>query len=222
MRIDKKIAHRFRGFLPVVIDVETAGFNCKTDALLELAAIEVDYDEHNRLVPTRTHHYHIEPFQGANLEPSALSFLGLDPTHPFRFAVPEKQALDELFNAISASVKAHHCRRAILVGHNAFFDLTFIQAASDRCDLKNNPFHRFTTLDTASLSALVYGQTVLARALKAAHIPFDVNQAHSALYDTQSTAQLFCHIVNLWDDQNPAGIINYQHARTDSSQPQQD
>ncbi|HLF67183.1 MAG TPA: ribonuclease T [Gammaproteobacteria bacterium] len=196
----KKIAHRFRGFLPVVIDVETAGFNCQTDALLELAAIEVDYDENNRLVPVKTHHYHIEPFPGANLEASALNFLGVDPTHPFRFAVSEREALSDLFTHINAAIKTHHCQRAILVGHNAFFDLTFLQAATLRCGIKDSPFHRFTTLDTASLGALVYGQTVLARALKAAHIPFDQEQAHSALYDTESTAQLFCTIVNKWDE----------------------
>ncbi len=199
----RKIAHRFRGFLPVVIDVETAGFNCQTDALLELAAIEVDYDENNRLVTTNTHHYHIEPFPGANLEPSALSFLGVDPGHPFRFAVAEKDALGDLFDHINIAIKTHHCQRAILVGHNAFFDLTFLQAATERCGLKNSPFHRFTTLDTASLGALIYGQTVLARALKAAHIPFDSKQAHSALYDTEATAQLFCKIVNAWDEISP-------------------
>lgn len=197
--MNRKIAHRFRGLLPIVIDVETAGFNCKTDALLELAAIEVNYDENGRLVPVQTHHYHITPFQGANLEPAALEFLGLDPTHPFRFAVEEKEALGELFNLINTAVKANKCQRAILVGHNAFFDLGFIQAASDRCGLTNNPFHRFTTLDTASLSALAFGQTVLARALRAAQIPYDNKEAHSALYDTQCTAELFCHIVNLWN-----------------------
>lgn len=200
MSVEKKISHRFRGFLPIVVDVETAGFNSQTDALLELAAIELGYDANNKMVPTHVHHYHIQPFQGANLDPKALAFLSLDPTHPFRFAVEESLALGELFNIINSSAKAQHCQRAILVGHNAFFDLGFIAAASDRCGLKNNPFHRFTTLDTASLGALVYGQTVLAKSLRAAHIPFDLKQAHGALYDAQCTAELFCKIVNLWDN----------------------
>lgn len=201
MSITKKIAHRFRGFLPIVVDIETGGFNCQTDALLELAAIELNYDENNQLKPSTEHHYHILPFEGANLDPAALNFLNMDPTHPFRFAVEEAIALTELFAKINAAVKATHCRRAILVGHNAFFDLNFIIAASERCQLKNNPFHRFTTLDTASLSALAYGQTVLARALKSAQIPFDIKQAHGALYDAQCTAELFCKIVNSWDRQ---------------------
>lgn len=200
MSIEKKISHRFRGFLPIVVDVETAGFNCHTDALLELAAVQLGYDANNQMVPLQTHHYHIYPFSGANLEPAALTFLNLDPTHPFRFAVEENVALTELFDIINAAAKEQHCQRAILVGHNAFFDLGFIAAASDRCGLKNNPFHRFTTLDTASLGALVYGQTVLAKSLRAARIPFDLKQAHGALYDAQCTAELFCKIVNLWDN----------------------
>ncbi len=200
MPTSKKISQRFRGFLPVVVDVETAGFNCQTDALLEVAAIQVGYNEQNQMVPLETHHYHIQPFQGANLEAEALAFLSLDPSHPFRFAVEESIALNELFNLIQTAAKANNCQRAILVGHNAFFDLSFIAAASDRCSLKNNPFHRFTTLDTASLGALIYGQTVLAKSLKAAHIPFDQTQAHGALYDAQCTAELFCKIVNLWDN----------------------
>ncbi len=200
MTIEKKISHRFRGFLPIVVDLETAGFNCQTDALLELAAIQIGYNSENQMVPLHTHHYHIQPFQGANLERAALDFLNLDPTHPFRFAVEESVALNELFDIISAAVKEQHCQRAILVGHNAFFDLGFMNEASSRCNLKHNPFHRFTTLDTASLGALVYGQTVLAKSLRAAHIPFDLKQAHGALYDAQCTAELFCKIVNLWDN----------------------
>ena len=39
------IAQRFRGFLPVVVDVETGGFNEQTDALLQIAAVIVDRDD---------------------------------------------------------------------------------------------------------------------------------------------------------------------------------
>ncbi len=58
---------RFRGFYPVVIDVETAGFNAKTDALLEIAAITLKMDEQGWLTPDTTLHFHVEPFEGANL-----------------------------------------------------------------------------------------------------------------------------------------------------------
>ena len=45
------LCDRFRGFYPVVIDVETAGFNAKTDALLEIAAITL---KHHITFPRRT------------------------------------------------------------------------------------------------------------------------------------------------------------------------
>jgi ribonuclease T len=193
------VGNRFRGFLPVVVDVETAGFDAQHDALLEIAAIEITYNDAGLLTPHATHHFHIQPFEGANLDPAALKFLNMDPYHPFRLAVDEKIALTSLFDALHKTIARERCQRAILVGHNAFFDLGFVQAASQRCHLQDNPFHRFSTLDTASLGALVYGQTVLAKALHAANLPFDNTQAHGALYDAQCTAALFCQIVNEWD-----------------------
>ena len=158
------ISQRFRGFLPVVVDVETAGFNAETDALLEIAAVILTMDENGRLHTTPCHACHVEPFQGANLNPKALEFNGIDPNHPFRNALPEKEALSEIFSPIRKAVKESECNRAILVGHNAFFDLGFLNAASARANIKRNPFHPFSTFDTVSLSGLAYGQTVLAKA----------------------------------------------------------
>ena len=187
---------RFRKFLPVIIDVETGGFNPATDALLEIAAVCIGMDEQGVIYPDITHHYHIQPFSGANIEKSALEFTGIDPYHPFRFSVTEQKGLQELFNVIRAQVKIHECQRAILVGHNAHFDLSFVYAASTRAKIKRNPFHPFSVLDTVSLSALALGETVLARALKAANLEYNPKEAHSALYDAQRTAALFCHIIN--------------------------
>jgi ribonuclease T len=195
---EKALRQRFRGFLPVIIDVETAGFNAQTDALLELAAVTVDYNSEGALVPQHTWHYHIEPFEGANLDPKALEFTGIVPDHPFRFAVTETQALSDLFENVQASLKTTGCQRAILVGHNASFDLGFLQAAVARTGLTRSPFHSFSSFDTATLCALVFGQTVLAKSLRAAGIVFDPEKAHSALYDAEKTAELFCHIVNVW------------------------
>ncbi len=53
------LCDRFRGFYPVVIDVETAGFNAKTDALLEIAAITLKMDEQGWLMPDTTLHFHV-------------------------------------------------------------------------------------------------------------------------------------------------------------------
>lgn len=193
------LATRFRGFLPVVIDVETAGFNPLTDALLEVAAVLLKVTPDGTLERSRTVAHHILPFEGANLEKAALEFTGIDPYHPFRMALAEKEALREIFKPIRSAVKEHHCTRAILVGHNAAFDLGFINAAVARTNIKRNPFHPFSTFDTVSLCALAYGQTVLARAAVAAGIDWNGEEAHSAIYDAERTAELFCKIVNHWD-----------------------
>jgi ribonuclease T len=192
------IDRRFRGFLPVVIDVETGGFDARTDALLEIAAVIIEMDEKGFIHPGAAIDCHVEPFSGANLDPKALAFTGIDPHHPFRFAKPEKDALEEIFNPIRQAIKKHNCKRAILVGHNAFFDLGFLDAAVERTGIKRNPFHPFSTFDTVSLAGLAYGQTVLAKAVVAAGIEWDSREAHSALYDTRKTAELFCAVVNRW------------------------
>jgi ribonuclease T len=198
--IPQLMADRFRGFLPVVIDVETAGFNSRTDALLEVAAVTLTMDENGYLMIDQSFDEAVDPFEGANLEQSALDFTGIDPFDPERNAIPETLALENIFKPIPKSIKAHNCKRAVLVGHNAAFDHSFIQAAASRTDAKRNPFHPFSTFDTATLAGLAYGQTVLARACDVAGIDFDGKKAHSALYDTLKTAELFCAIVNRWKD----------------------
>ena len=190
-----KLKDRIRGYLPVVIDVETSGFNEQTDALLEICAIILGMDEEGSFFAKTTLHYHVEPFKGANIEASAIKFNGIDIDNPFRLAVPEKKALSEIFDHINEELETEECSRAILVGHNAFFDLGFVKAATLRSNLKS-PFHQFSTIDTVSLSALCCGETVLAKAISKMDIEWDNNEAHSALYDTQKTSELFCQIFN--------------------------
>lgn len=194
------IARRFRGFLPVVIDVETGGFNARTDALLEVAAVLVGMDDRGRLHPAEQFFFNVEPFEGANLEPAALEFTGIKPDSPLRGAISEKEALAAIFSAVRAEVKRTGCQRAIVVAHNASFDQGFLNEAARRSNLKRNPFHPFSSFDTASLAGLVYGQTVLARACAAAGIAFNNQEAHSAIYDCEKTAEVFCDMVNRWPD----------------------
>lgn len=193
-----KMKHRFRGYFPVVIDVETAGFNAQTDALLEIAVTLLKMDKEGHLVLDKTLHFHIEPFEGANLEPEALAFNGIDPTNPLRGAVDEKHAFLEIFKEVKKAQKAADCHRSIIVAHNAAFDHGFVTKAIERNGLKRTPFHPFATFDTATLAGLAIGHTVLAKACSIAGIEFDNKQAHSALYDTERTAELFCLIVNRW------------------------
>ena len=197
--IQPVIAQRFRGFLPVVVDVETAGFNSDTDALLEIACIPIVYDADGKFVPGEAHHAHINPFEGANLDRRSLDFIGIDPFNPMRVAMAEdeKSALKRMFKAINEVRKQQQCTHAVLVGHNAHFDLGFVKAAIARTGTKNqNPFHSFSVFDTVTLSAVMFGQTVLAKSCIQAGIEFDGKEAHSALYDTQKTAELFCYILN--------------------------
>ncbi len=194
-----RIVNRFRSFLPVVVDVETGGLNPETDALLEIAAIVIDINDEGKLVPGELFSSHVTPFPGANIEPESLAVTGIDPDHPLRDALEEKEALRSVFIPIRRALRATQCTRAVLVGHNPAFDLSFVHAAANRNSVKRNPFHAFSTFDTATLAGLAYGQTILARAVEAAGLNWDETRAHSAVYDATITAQLFCGIVNRWD-----------------------
>ena len=201
-----EMAGRFRGFLPVVVDVETGGFNAATDALLEIAAVLVEMNEDGTLERGETIRYHVAAFPGAVIEAAALEVNKIVPDHPLRPALPEKEALQRLFRPIRAAVRDYGCSRAILVGHNAFFDLNFLNAALERCQLKRNPFHPFSSFDTATLGGVALGQTVLARAAMAAGLEWDTESAHSAAYDAERTADLFCLIVNRFRGQYEAYV----------------
>ena len=190
------MADRFRGFLPIVVDVETGGFNAKTDALLEIAAVLVDFGDGGILTRGETFRYHVKPFEGANMDPASLAVNGIDPDHPLRPAIDERDALQRIFREVRRAVRDSRCQRAILVGHNAAFDLGFLNEAIERSTIKRNPFHPFSCFDTATLCGVAFGQTVLARAVAAAGFAWDEESAHSAAYDAEITADLFCEIVN--------------------------
>lgn len=190
------LSHRFRGYFPVIIDVETAGFNATTDALLEIAAVTVKMDDKGILHPDETFHFHITPFEGANLEKAALEFNGIDPDCALRGAIEESEAMKEICKGVRKAQKAANCQRSVIVAHNAAFDQGFVNAAITRSNIKRTPFHPFVSFDTTSLAGLTLGQTVLVKACRAAGISFDQNEAHSALYDAQKTTELFCLMVN--------------------------
>jgi ribonuclease T len=187
---------RFRGFLPVVVDVETGGFNSATDALLEIAAVLLSIDGSGRVVRGRTIREHVRPFEGGRLDPASLAVNGIDPWHPLRIASTEGDALGNIFGAVRNAVREQECTRAILVGHNASFDLGFLNAAVTRAGIRRNPFHPFSCFDTATLAGVAFGQTVLSRATEAAGLEWNSGEAHSAAYDAERTADLFCIVCN--------------------------
>ncbi len=192
------IEERFRGYLPIVVDIETGGFNSATDAMLEIAATVIKMDEHGTLFCGHTYSYHVKPFEGSNIDPAALEFTGINPDHPLRPSQDEKVVLDDMFSNIRGEMKSANCKRSIMVAHNSSFDQGFLNAAIERCKIKRSPFHPFSSFDTATLAGLALGQTVLAKACFYAGIEFDNEDAHSASYDTLKTAELFCFIVNRW------------------------
>lgn len=194
------MANRFRGFLPVVVDVETGGFNAKTDALLEIAVVLLHMNSEGLLRRDETIRYHVKPFEGANLEAASLAVNGIDPHHPLRPAIEERDALQRIFREVRRAVRESRCSRAVLVGHNAHFDLGFLNEAIERSSIKRNPFHPFSCFDTATVCGIAFGQTVLARAAIAANLGWDETQAHSASYDAEVTADLFCEAVNRYRD----------------------
>jgi ribonuclease T len=200
------LATRFRGFQPVVVDVETGGFNPGTDALLEIAAVPIEMRPDGDLQRGATVWHHVQPFPGGRLDPASLEVTGIDPHHPLRPALPERDALQRVFREVRAALRASACKRAILVGHNSNFDLAFLNAAVARSGIKRNPFHPFSSFDTVTLAGVALGQTVLSRALAALGMEWDPSRAHSALYDAERTAELFCAIVNRFREQYAAAL----------------
>ena len=195
---DAQMAERFRGFLPVVIDVETGGFDAQNNALLEIAAVTLAMNDEGQIIIADSLVHNVKPHPDTHCEQAALEFNGIDPDDPGREARRESDVLHDIFQLVRRSIKDNNCNRAVMVAHNAHFDLGFVNAAVMRNDIKRNPFHPFSCFDTATLGGLAFGQTVLAKACKAAGIPFNNAKAHSALYDAKRTALLFCNIVNRW------------------------
>jgi ribonuclease T len=192
------MAQRFRGFLPVIVDVETGGFDAERHALLEIAAVIVRLDDEGFVHPQPPVSTHVAAFPGSLLDPRSLEITGIDPDHPFRGALPEREALEVVFKPVRAAMREAECQRAVLVGHNAAFDLGFLNAAIRRTAHKRSPFHPFSCFDTVTLGGLAYGQTVLSRAVEASGQSWDARAAHSAVYDAERTAELFCGVVNRW------------------------
>ena len=133
------------------------------------------------------------------VEQESLDFTKINLNHPLRNAIAEKDALDELFKIINTERTANGCSRAILIGHNAHFDHSFLTEAVSRNNIKKSPFHPFSVLDTVTLGALHTKQTVLARICDVLNIDYDSKEAHSAAYDSDITEKVFCKIVNEFD-----------------------
>jgi ribonuclease T len=188
------LPHLFGHYYPVIIDCETSGIDAQTNALLEIAYVTLSYQD-GVLQPLEKETFHVIPFEGAAFNPESMKIHQIDPGHPFRFAQEEKDVLLAMNAIIDGKIQQGKFRRAVLVGHNAWFDLAFLNQAYKRHNIKSS-FHRFTSFDTATLGAFFAKETVLAKALTRAQIPYNPKEAHGALYDAEQTALLFCHYWN--------------------------
>ena len=193
------LKNRFRKYLPVVVDIETGGFDPELNAILEIAITLIEEND-NKFVVGETLRHHIIPFKNSIIEKESLEFTKIKLDHPLRNAIDEKDAIKDIFKIINKVKNKYECSRAILVGHNAHFDNSFLDAAIKRNNIKRTPFHKFSVIDTVSLGVLATGQTVLARICDKLEIDYDNDQAHSAAYDTLVTAKVFCSIVNGYDN----------------------
>ena len=186
---------RFRGYLPVILDLETGGFDSRCNPILELACAFVSM-ESGQLQICEEFCWAVSPFSGAIIEESSLKITGINLDDPDRIQIEEKAAINSLFKLTRKKIKSEECTRAIMVAHNASFDQGFLHAACDRTGIKRNPFHPFSTIDTVSLAAIAFGHTVLSESCGRAGLEFDESKAHQAAYDANRTAALFCKIVN--------------------------
>ena len=189
---------RFRGFLPVVVDLETGGFDKDVHALLQVGAASLHWmDDELGIEELAT--WNVTPHPATRVEAASLELTGIDLEDPGRQALSEEVVVRELFRFARRAMRRHSCQRALLTGHNAHFDHGFVLSAANRNGVKRSPFHPFTVVDTASLAAVAYGHTVLREACQRAGLGFEGARAHAAAYDVEATARLFCAIVNAWD-----------------------
>ena len=195
---DTIMSRRFRGFLPVAVDIETSGFDADRHGILEIAAVTFAFGDDGLAIDEQMR-WAVRPFATAAIDEASLKVTGIDLDDRNRGAVGEKDAITELFRHVRKDVKRHRCQRAILLAHNAAFDAGFLRKAVARTRIKRDPFHPFSTLDTAALAAVSFGHTVLSEACSRAGIAYEKDKAHSALYDAERCALLFCRIVNDWD-----------------------
>jgi ribonuclease T len=190
------IDSRFRGFLPVVVDLETGGLDATQSAILELAYSipERAPDGRWRAGPVRD--FQIAPFSGAVISDASLKLTGINLDDPRRAPQSEAKVFATLQADIAHALTVTGCKRAILVGHNTHFDLHFLLAMGRRLGVSESPFHPFCVLDTVTLGVLLYGHTVLARCVPAAGLEFVNRDAHSAAYDCLKTSELFVAVLN--------------------------
>ena len=185
--------NRFRGFMPVVIDVECGGFIPYRCTVGNCRSVVGDSGD-GSLAAWGNWRYHVQPFPAPTSNGvtrcDGLSILFTRYAQRF-----QRRSAHAIVQEISQAMKDNDCTRAILVGHNACFDLNFLNAAVARTEIKRNPFHPFSSFDTATLAGVAFGQTGYRSRFKRPESLGIRTNAFGA-YDAQQTADCFARSAN--------------------------
>ncbi len=193
-------SRRFRGFLPVVIDVETGGFHLAAPTRCWRSPPSSSrWTTPAGCAAARRMRFTCKPFEGARLDPVSLEVNGIDPWHPLRPAIDEADALQRLFREIRTAIRAHalparHSRRATT--RPSIWASSTRRSSAPASSAIRFIRSRASTPRRSAASAL--GQTVLrARRAAGGHRMGSAAARTRAAYDAERTADLFCHICNL-------------------------
>ena len=91
-----ELSERFRGYLPVVLDLETGGFDHQVNPILELACCFVQMQD-DRLSIKGQESWNVQPVDGMVVEPASLKVTGIDLDDPHRDAMDEASVLKDFF-----------------------------------------------------------------------------------------------------------------------------
>lgn len=155
----------------VVFDVETTGLSAVYDTIIELAAVKV---------------------RGGELKETFERFA--NPHHPLSSTTTELTGITD--DMVKDAPEVAEVMRdfvefigdAVLVAHNASFDMGFFYEACKKANIKVNPY---PVIDTLELARFLYPELRNHR-LNTLAKKFDIEltQHHRAIYDTEATAHL--------------------------------
>ncbi len=169
----------------VVFDVETTGLNANVDEVIEIAAVKI---KDGKVLDS----YHSYVYTDKEITPFIRNLTGISQKDVEN--APNMESVLNQFIKFSEG--------AVLSAHNAGFDMSFIDMASNKLGIDYDP----SCVDTLALSRalLVQFKTFkLSTLCKKLHIP--LNNHHTALADSTATAKLLIHLMDLAKNQ---GIEN--------------
>ncbi|HSL94055.1 MAG TPA: exonuclease domain-containing protein [Bacillota bacterium] len=161
-----------------VVDVETTGLAARRDRITEIAAVRIE----NLSISHRQFASLVNP--GCPIPPLITELTGID-----NFMVRTAPTFRDIATGLST-----HLDGAVMVAHNASFDMAFLREEYARLDAIFAPPH---ILDTVSLARRVLpglSQYKLTSLCQHLHIKPGMHRAEG---DALATAELFLHLARL-------------------------